>query len=101
MTQQDLFAPYNGKPPYQRDSVTSRQASESMEDAAPTVRERVFAYIKKAPRTNEEIELGLGIRIPTVCGRVRELALAGRIKDSGAKRQNRSGRLAVVWCVDG
>lgn len=101
--QKDLFAeyqPYGGKPPYRRGNPTSQAAAESVAYIAPTVRERVYEYIKAAGprgRINNEIADGLSIKLQTVCARVAELRLAGRLEDSGTRRKTDTGRQAIAW----
>ena len=52
-----------------------------------------------AGMTDEEIQADLGLRIPTQVARRRELVLLGFVQDSGRRRDNDSGRKAIVWCV--
>lgn len=47
--------------------------------------------------TSEEVEQALGLRHQTASARIRELVQAGRVRDSGRRRQVRSGRWARVW----
>ncbi len=93
--QYDLFG---GNPPHVKDSDTSLAAAESMAETGRQVREKVFRHITlSGGSTCDEIELALNMRHQTASARVRELALTGRIRDSGNRRKTRSGRQAVVW----
>ena len=79
---------------------TSRAAAESVEQATPILRERVFVHISAAGVrgiTCDEAEEELGLRHQTCGPRIRELCLAGRIEDSTLRRKTRSGRGAIVW----
>lgn len=92
--------PYSAMPPFQQGSDTSKEAALSMVEHAPTVRERMLAWlIERGTRgaTRDEIEAALGLRMQTVNGRIAELKAAGLIRESDAKRPTRSGRLAHVF----
>jgi hypothetical protein len=103
VSQGDLFAPRSRyaapAAPFQKHSDTSVEAAERIAPKAPSLRERVYAFIRFSVdgRTNEEIESGCGMPGNTVRPRVVELVKAGRVRDSGATRETRSGRQAVVW----
>jgi hypothetical protein len=79
---------------------TSLAAAAAAEPGAATVRGLVLYYIRRDAEvgaTDDEIEEELGMRHQTVSARRRELVLQGFIKDSGERRQTRSGRKAIVW----
>lgn len=64
------------------------------------MRVRVFGFIMASGRngaTDDEMEAELGMRHQTVSARRRELVLKGLVRDSGSKRDTRSGRSATVW----
>ncbi len=93
---------YNGTPPHERKSETSREAAQSIEPVALSLREQVFAEIKRCGdygATCDQIEHSMDGRHQTISARVRELALSGRIFSNGDKRKTRSGRNALVWRV--
>lgn len=92
----DLFAyPHH---PGARDRDTSRAAAASIAPAASTLRDRVLAlYERNAGMTADECAGRLGLSILSVRPRVTELARLGRLRDSGARRANGSGRSAIVW----
>jgi predicted transcriptional regulator len=90
---------HGNRPPH-NDRDTSRAASESMEEAAPRLRERVFRHIKRAGphgATCHEVERYLKLRHQTASARIWELHQKSRVKDSGYRRSTPSGRLAIVW----
>jgi len=92
-----LFPP---SPPYVRHSDTSKAAAESVRESAPTMRERVLTCIRhNGNLTCFEVEQILSMAHQTASARIRELALKGKIRDSGKRRATGSGRKAVVWVV--
>jgi predicted ArsR family transcriptional regulator len=92
----DLFR-YPGSPGAQ-DRDTSRAAAASIAPAAPLIRDQVLAQFERsAGMTADECAGRLGLSILTVRPRVTELSRLGKLRDSGDKRQNRSGRSAIVW----
>jgi hypothetical protein len=97
--QKDLFgAP--PMPPYVRNSDTSKGAAVSMVADARTLRDAVAALVKqRAARgaTCHEVEWALKLSHQTASARIRELVLAGKLKDSGMRRPTASGRTAAVW----
>lgn len=61
--------------------------------------DRIANYLKMlgaVGATRDEISVGLGIALATVCGRARDLLDANRIYESTLKRPTRTGSLAVV-----
>jgi hypothetical protein len=81
-------------------SDTSKAAAESIEGAAPSMRQRVLRYVAlsgSAGVTDDMIELALGLRHQSASARRRELVLDGFIGDSGRTKKTSSGRPAVLW----
>lgn len=79
---------------------TSLAAANSMVDMAAVLRTRVLAEIQQRGdrgATCDEIEVVLELRHQTASARIRELAIAVQVLDSGRKRLTRSQRRAVVW----
>lgn len=79
---------------------TSQAAFMSTRSQAHNMRMKVLAEIKRGKargRTCDEVEEATGLLHQTASARVRELFQKGLIKDSGAKRDTRSGRSAIVW----
>ena len=86
------------------DVDTSTAAADSMKPHASRIREDVLAAIQRScPRgmTCDEIEVNLGLAHQTASARVRELAVAKDIVDSGRRRPTRTGRKAVVYVSAG
>lgn len=82
---------------------TSRAAKESLDDTTITsLRAAIFALVKEAGQngvTCEEVEALLEMKHQTASARLRDLAKAGRITDSGMRRKTSSGRAAIVWVL--
>lgn len=86
--------------PYARHSDTSKAAAKSIEPTSGTMRAIVLAFIRgrgASGATCEEIEINMGMKHQTASARVRELAQAGLIRDSGERRNTSSGRPATMW----
>lgn len=82
---------------------TSRDAAARTRTTAPTVRNRVLAYlIERGPQgvTDDEGERALGLKSQSYTPRRRELVKLGIVRDSGERRATDSGRSAVVWTVN-
>ena len=85
--------------PYQRNSVTSLEASLSIEPKAGTLRARVLTFLRDRGAwgaTDQEMQSALNMDPSTQRPRRIELAHAGLIVESGT-RETRAGRQAVVW----
>jgi predicted transcriptional regulator len=96
---------YNGTPPHQAESDTSRAAAESVEVDAETLRGRVWQCLRRKDSygaTDVEIQQALGMSVSTEVPRRRELVMVGAVRDSGLRRRTHTGRFATVWvAVDG
>lgn len=95
-----LGGPMPETAPYVPGSDTSAAAAESIEPLLGRLAADVRAHVRAQGArgaTCDEIEEGLGLRHQTASARVRELAQAGLLKDSGERRATRSGRKAAVW----
>ena len=96
MVQEDLFT-YPHVPGWKA-RETSRQAAEDMKPKAPTVRNKILGLLTPAlALTADEAAEMLGLSILTVRPRFSELALDGKLVDSGHRRRNGSGKSAIVW----
>jgi predicted HTH transcriptional regulator len=83
--------------PYVRGSDTSRDAAESMRPHVRSIADDVLAFIREGSATCDEVEEHLALRHQTASARVRDLVKDGKIRDSGARRPTRSGRMARVY----
>ena len=80
---------------------TSEGAADDIADNAANLRMRVFLYIEaKGGATCDEVEQSLGMKHQTASPRIRELCLDGRIRDSGERRETRSGSSARIYIVE-
>lgn len=97
----DLFSytrPYNGRPPFQKHSETSRAAAVSMRRKIGKLHVRVLEALRvHGSLTDEELCDVLAMQGNTLRPRRRELELVDYVVDSGKCRNTRSGRKAVIW----
>lgn len=84
--------------PFQRHSLTSIAAAESIGDRINALQARVLAYLKAHPSglTDEQMQAGLGMNPSTQRPRRIELQRKGMLKADGT-RKTKAGRSAVVW----
>jgi hypothetical protein len=90
-------------PPAQPHSPASIAAAEAIAAKAWTLRAQVYGHLRECGwmgATDEEIQLALGMDPSTQRPRRVELVRQGLVRDSGAKRETRSGREAGVWVVN-
>jgi len=98
--QQAGFLPFAGVLPAAGASDTSRSAAEQMRPVARSLRETVLRwFITRGTDggTDEECQLGLGLKAQTQGPRRGELCRLGLLIDSGRRRRTSSGRQAIVW----
>lgn len=100
-TQEDLFTgnePYSGHAPYVR-TDTSIAAAKRQESKSAKDRAKILAFLEFMPATDEELQRMLPMEPNTERPRRRELALSGKIMDSGKRHKGASGEDAIVWKV--
>lgn len=90
--------PYNADGVGHRDTDTSRRAAEEVD--AGTWRNLTLNALRNRPMTADEVAEYLGAEPLTIRPRVTELRNQKRIRDTGQRRKNRSGRSAAVWAVN-
>lgn len=78
-----------------RHTDTSYAAAEAVD--AATWRNLTMNALRSRPMTADEVAEYLGAEPLTIRPRITELRHAGRIRDTGTRRKNRSGRNAAVW----
>lgn len=78
---------------------TSRAAAVSITEHAETLKHRALMAFSRGPKTADEVAAELGVSILAIRPRVTELYRLGLIQDTGARRENASGKLANVWEV--
>ena len=90
-------------PPFVAGSETSREAAESIRDLVAPLEARCFEMICLFTRdrgdgmTDKELEVAMILSHESASARRRGLVKKGLVRDSGAKKKNRSGRRAVLW----
>lgn len=80
----------------------SMAAFDSIKQVRPTLRQEVYDFLAMRDdygATDDEVEFVTGMIHQTASARRRELVLDGLVKDSGQRRDTRSGRKATVWVV--
>jgi len=79
------------------ESGPSNIAGAKLRPKAPTLRDGVLTVLSRGAFTADEIAERMGRSVLAVRPRVAELAAAGAIIDTGARRKNSSGSSATVW----
>jgi hypothetical protein len=87
---------YNGEPGY-KEPTTSKDAAKAIKGRAETLREKALECIRVQASTPDEVAAALGETVLAVRPRITELANAGKIQKTGARRKNVSGMSATVW----
>lgn len=94
----DLFTYPSAPGAQNRD--TSRDAAEKVAPEAAQLRARVLAVLERSNGlTADETAGRLGLSILSIRPRCTELSRLGKIRDSGHRRANASGRSAIVWAA--
>jgi hypothetical protein len=80
---------------------TSHDALRESKEWSPTLRDLVETAIANSDRgmTVHECAASLSKTVPAVQPRFSELVRDGRITDSGLRRNNASGKSAIVWVI--
>ena len=96
----DAYDLFDGVPPHQRHSETSRQAADEISPSVGRLQAVVLAELKTNGRgTDEELMERTGLAANTLRPRRRELELKGLVRNSGEQRLTRAGKWAVAWEV--
>lgn len=95
MLEQDAYA-YPHQPGFKRRG-TSEDAADAIAPNAATLRAKVRAALEERPMTADETADYLGVDKLSIRPRFSELSAVSEIEDSGLRRQNRSGKKAIVW----
>lgn len=84
--------------PGAQDRDTSRAAAAEIAEAAPLLRGRALAIVERSNgMTADEVAGKLGLSILSIRPRMTELSRLGKVRDSGQRRPNASGKNAIVW----
>lgn len=89
---------YPDTPGYKR-SGTSQEAAESIAERMPNMRRMVFEALKLRDMTADEVASALNLSVLQTRPRLSELLAYDKIRDTGIRRKNASGKNAVVWAV--
>jgi predicted ArsR family transcriptional regulator len=77
---------------------TARSAADAAAPRAPLLRERCLAELQSfGPLTADEIARRLKVDRLSIRPRLSELSAIGKVKDSGLRRPNDSGKSAIAW----
>jgi hypothetical protein len=102
MQQQDLFglateASKYPDVPGHKGRDTGIAAAEAIAPKMGRLQQQALRVIEQRPSTPDEVATALGVSILSIRPRISELSNKGLIADSGARRENRSGKKAIVW----
>lgn len=94
----DLFAyPHQ---PGARDRKTSQEAAEAVAPRSKLLRARALDVLERSNGlTADEVAGRLGLSILSIRPRITELARLHKVRDTGDRRRNNSGRRAIVWAA--
>lgn len=77
---------------------TSASAASDMAETAPRLRTRALKALERSNGlTADEVAGRLGLSILSIRPRISELTRLGKVRDSGERRLNSSGKRAIVW----
>ncbi len=81
---------------------TSREAAEHIAPIAGAIRAKVLDVVtarRSYGSTGDEVAVALDLHVTQVRSRLSELRAAGKIVDSGRRREGASGRRGSVWVL--
>ena len=81
---------------YQRNSETSKKAYYEKKDKL-TKKDHVYNLLLDNPLANHQIAEEMNMPLSSVCARIRELQIEGKVGDSGKTTKSKYGKLCVVW----
>jgi predicted Rossmann fold nucleotide-binding protein DprA/Smf involved in DNA uptake len=81
---------------YQRNSETSKSAYYNKKDKL-TKKDQVYELLLNNPMANHQIADTMEIPLSSVCARIRELQVDGKIIDSGKRTLSKYKRECVIW----
>lgn len=82
-----------------KEGDTSRKAADAMTGSVVYLRELCLARVAQVPSTADEVAEWAGVSVLSMRPRMTELSKLGKVRDTGLRRSNASGRLAKVWAA--
>ncbi len=82
-----------------KEGDTSRKAADAMTGSVVYLRELCLARLAQVPSTADEVAEWAGVSVLSMRPRMTELSKLGKVRDTGARRSNASGRSAKVWAA--
>lgn len=84
-----------------KERQTSKDAAEEIKPSAATYREKCLRIVEQASAglTPDEAAEILNVSVLTIRPRFSELSAQNKIKDSGVRGKNTSGKRAIVWVI--
>lgn len=90
--------PYTFDGPGYKRMDTAREAAKQAVPKMKKFQGDILMTLEKAgPMTADEVAAHLGASVLSIRPRFTELLTAGKIRDTGQRRENASGRRAAVW----
>ncbi len=87
--------------PFQSHSDTSREAAERIEPSKLSLKHKVLEHFKLVRECTDEQGMdALDMNPSTYRPRRIELVDSGHLRDSGRTALTKSGRRAVLWCIN-
>lgn len=94
----DLFT-YPNQPGFKA-RETSADAADAAAETAPILRARCLATLERSNGlTADEVAGRMGASILSIRPRISELTRLGKVRDTGERRNNASGKKAIVWAA--
>jgi len=86
--------------PGARDRDTSQASAADVQPIAATLRAKALAVVERSNGlTADEVAGRLGLSILSIRPRLTELARLQKVRDTGIRRRNASGKQAIVWAA--
>lgn len=99
MIQTTLFDQTYPAYPAARRTDTSREAAAAIAPRAKILREKVFSLLLQRPMSADQCAIELNESPLAIRPRVAELNKMARIRDTGERAVNASGKRAIVWAA--
>jgi predicted Rossmann fold nucleotide-binding protein DprA/Smf involved in DNA uptake len=97
MIENENESKYPDYPGTKSDDDTTSQAAEDMSRHMGSLQSMVLGALNEDALTADQCAQRLGLPILSIRPRLSELRKTGRIRDSGERGYNHSGKKAIVW----